>query len=147
MVGYNAKKTLHRRYVSNVEQLEKMFPIYAYSFFFKQCLLYHCIYMTCMHISDPRDISPSRDNVVSGSHYPGPISIRYNNTRENCILNVQDGVQQKLCFISFLDNFSFWCCSLSIKWISSCILCVFTFGTCNFRHVGFHVPTVRKIII
>ena len=78
---------------------------------------------------------------------PGAISTHHNNTRENCILNVQDGVQQKRCFISFLDTFSFWCCSLSIKWISSCILCVFTFGTCNFRHVGFHVPTVRKIII
>ena len=29
--------------------------------------------------------------------------------------------------------------SISIKWISSCILCVFTFGTCNFHHLGFHV--------
>ena len=65
--------------------------------------------------------------------------IRHNNTRKNCILNVQDGVQQKLCFISFLDTFFFCCCSISIKWISSCILHVFTFGICNFRHVGFHV--------
>ena len=73
-------------------------------------------------------------------YYPGAIRTRHNNTRENCILNVQDGVQQKLCFISFLDIFSFYCCSISIKWIpSSILLCVFTFGICNFRHVGFHV--------
>ena len=38
-----------------------------------------------------------------------------NNTRENCILNLHDGVQQKLCFLSFLDTFSFCCCSRSIK--------------------------------
>ena len=49
------------------------------------------------------------------------------------------GVEQKLSFISFLDTFSFCCCSTSIKWISSCILCVFTFGTCNFHYVGFHL--------
>ena len=42
-------------------------------------------------------------------------------TRENCILNVQDGVRQELCFISFLDIFSFCFCSISIKWPSSCI--------------------------
>ena len=39
----------------------------------------------------------------------------------------------------FSIYFSFCCCSISIKWISSCILCVFTFGICNFCHVGFHV--------
>ena len=96
-------------------------------------------------ISDPRDISPSRENFVPGSHenwvgyYPLAIQTRHNNTGGDCILNVQNGVQQKLCFISFLDTFSFCCCSISIKWISSSILCVFTFGICNFRHVGFHV--------
>ena len=60
----------------------------------------------------------------------------HNNTWENCILNVQNSVRQEFCFISFLDIFSFWFCSISIKWISSCILCVFTFGICNFRHVA-----------
>ena len=90
-------------------------------------------------------MAPCRDNFVPGSHenwvgyYPGAIRTRHNNTRENCTLNVQDGVQQKLCFISFLDIFSFCCCSISIKCISSSILCVFTFGICNFRHVGCHV--------
>ena len=79
-------------------------------------------------------------------YYPRAISTRHNNTRENCILNVQDGVQQKLCFISFLNTLSFCCCSISIKWISSFILCMFTFGTCNFRHVGFHVRILVKRI-
>ena len=32
---------------------------------------------------------------------PGAIRTRHNNTRENCILNVQDGVRQELCFITF----------------------------------------------
>ena len=59
-----------------------------------------------------RDISNPRDNFVLGSHenwvgyYPGgwAIRTRHNNTRENCIFNLQDGVQQNLCFISFLDT-------------------------------------------
>ena len=37
-------------------------------------------------------------------YYPGAIRTHHNNTRENSILNLQDGVQQNLCFISFLDT-------------------------------------------
>ena len=44
-------------------------------------------------------------------YYPEAIRTRHKNTRENCILNVQDDVQQKLCFIRCLDTFSFCCCS------------------------------------
>ena len=97
-------------------------------------------------ISNLRDISPSRDNFVPGSHenwvgyYPGAIRTRHNNTRENCILNVQDGVQQKLCFISFLDTFSFCCCSILIKWISSCKLCSHLAPAISTKiYVRFHV--------
>ena len=49
---------------------------------------------------------------IEWGYYPCAISTRHNNTRENCVLNVQDGVQQNLCFISFLDAFSFCCCSI-----------------------------------
>ena len=93
------------------------------------------------------DISDPRDNFVLGSHenwvgyYPGAISTRQNNTWENCILNVQRCMVFNKNFV--LSVFSilsgYFRCSISIKWISSCILCVFTFGPYNFRHVGFHV--------
>ena len=42
-------------------------------------------------------------------------------------------------FYQFSRYFSFCCRSISIKRISSCILCVYTFGIGNFRDVGFHL--------
>ena len=94
--------------------------------------------MEVRYLGPPRQLCPgSRENWVG--YYPWAIRTRHNNTRENCSLNLQDGVQPKPLFYQFSRYFSFCCITKSIKWISSCILCVFTFGICNFRHVGFHV--------
>ena len=65
--------------------------------------------MEVKYLGPPRYLGP-RENFVPGSHenwvgyYPGAIRTRHNNTQENCILNLQDDVQQNLCFISFFDT-------------------------------------------
>ena len=67
------------------------------------------------YLTFTRQLCPRFTWKLSGLLHPEAIRTRHNNTRENCILNVHDGVQQKPCFISFLYTFSFCCCSISIK--------------------------------
>ena len=85
------------------------FKIQAKLCFFNNCL------RACSHggeMSRTPEISHPPEATCSGftrnwvGYYPGAIRTRHNNIWENCILNVQDGVQQKPYFISFLDTFS-----------------------------------------
>ena len=55
------------------------------------------------YLGPPRQLCPGFTWKLSGL-LPGAIRTRHNNTRENCILNLQDGVQQNLCYISFLNT-------------------------------------------
>ena len=110
------------------------------------------------------DISEPRDNFVPGSHenwvgyYPGAIRTRHNNTRENCILNMQDGVQQNLCYISFLDTslfaavlyqsngflFAYCACSHLASAISAMLASMCEYWSCALQSKLSRLPEISR---